>query len=262
VTISWAAASTVKPASVVAPAISGTPMAGDVLSCSPGTWAGEPVTFAYQWNRNGTPLAGATSSTYTVAALDEGSILTCTVTASNGTGSASMTSAGVSVPVPFVPHCPAASGSLSGGRLGLVRLGMTRAQAHRAYRHSSDRGRRYQDFFCLTPIGVRVGYGSPKLSGATRASAHVRGRVVWASTSNPRYSIDGVRPGALLTAASRHLRVGKVLPIGRNDWYLAPARSVTAVLKVRRGLVEEIGIAERSLTLTRRQQSTFMRSFE
>jgi hypothetical protein len=252
----------VKPASVVAPAISGTPMAGDVLSCSPGTWAGQPVTFAYQWNRNGTPLAGATSSTYTVAALDEGSILTCTVTASNGSGSASMTSVGVRVPVPFVPHCPAASGSLSGGRLGLVRLGMTRAQAHRAYRHNSDRRRRYEDFFCLTPIGVRVGYGSPKLLSAARASAHVRGRVVWASTSNPSYAIDGVRPGATLAASRKRLRLDKMLRIGANDWYLAPAGSATAVLKVRHGLVQEVGIGVRALTRTRGAQRTFMLSFQ
>jgi hypothetical protein len=262
VTISWVVPSTAKPTSEVAPAISGTPAAGRVLSCSPGSWANQPIAFAYQWSRNGTPLAGATSSTYTVASLDEGSMLTCTVTASNASGSASMTSAGVRVPVPFVPRCPAASGSLSGGRLGLVRLGMTRAQAHRAYRHSSDRGLRYEDFFCLTPIGVRVGYASPKLVSAAPASAQVRGRVVWASTSNPRYAIHGVRGGALLKFASRHLHVGKVLPVGRNDWYLAPAGSVTAVLKVRRGVVEEIGIAERALTRTRKQQSRFMRSFD
>jgi hypothetical protein len=85
---------------------------------------------------------------------------------------------------------------------------------------------------------------------------------VWASTSNPRYAIHGVRPGALLKAASRRLRLGQVLRIGLNDWYLAPDGSVTAVLKVRRGVVEEIGIAERALTSTRKQQSAFMRSFE
>jgi hypothetical protein len=203
---------------------------------------------------------GATSSTYTVATLDEGTTLTCTVTAANTAGIASMTSAGVNVPVPYVPRCPAASGSLSGSRLGSVRLGMTRAQAHHAYRHSSDRGEPYEDFFCLTPIGIRVGYASPKLVHAVPASP--RGRVVWASTSNPRYAIHGVRPGALLKAASRQLRLGQVLRIGLNDWYLAPDGSVTAVLKVRRGVVEEIGIAERALTSTRKQQSAFMRSFE
>jgi hypothetical protein len=245
---------------MLAPAISGTALAGHALSCSTGTWTNQPIAFAYQWSRDGTPLVGATSSTYTVASLDEGTTLTCTVTASNVAGSASMTSSAVIVPVPFVPRCPAATGSLSGGRLGSVQLGMTSAQAHRAYRHSSDRGKRYEDFFCLTPIGIRVGYASPKLLSTLPAGE--RGRVVWVSTSNPRYAVDGVRPGGLLKAASLRLHIGKVLPIGRNDWYLAPAGSVTAVLKVRHSVVEEIGIAEQALTHTRKQQRTFMNSFE
>jgi hypothetical protein len=58
---------------------------------------------------------------------------------------------------------PAATGKLSGTTLGLVRLGITRARARRAYAHSSDRGKKYEDFFCLTPIGVRIGYASPAL---------------------------------------------------------------------------------------------------
>jgi hypothetical protein len=253
-----------RPLSAVAPAISGTAKAGSALSCSQGSWTNQPVAFAYQWNRDGTPLVGATSSTYTVTSLDEGTTLTCAVTASNVAGSDSITSGSVNVPVPYVPRCPAAAGPLSGGKLGSIRLGMTREEARRAYRHSSDRGERYEDFFCLTPIGIRVGYASPKLLATLPAPgrASVRGRVVWASTSNPRYAIMGVRPGAVLEAASRRLHVGKVLPIGLNDWYLAPAGSVTAVLKVRHGVVEEVGIADRALTLTRKRQTTFMHSFE
>jgi hypothetical protein len=66
-------------------------------------------------------------------------------------------------------------------------VGMTRVKARRAYTHSSDRGRRYEDFFCLTPIGVRVGYASPKLLRALprRKRRGLAGRVVWASTSSP-----------------------------------------------------------------------------
>jgi len=202
--------------------------------------------------------------TVKISTLDEGTTLTCAVTASNVAGSDSITSGSVNVPVPYVPRCPAAAGPLSGGKLGSIRLGMTREEARRAYRHSSDRGERYEDFFCLTPIGIRVGYASPKLLATLPAPgrASVRGRVVWASTSNPRYAIMGVQPGAVLEAASRRLHVGKVLPIGLNDWYLAPAGSVTAVLKVRHGVVEEVGIADRALTLTRKRQTTFMHSFE
>jgi hypothetical protein len=40
-----------------------------------------------------------------------------------------------------------------------------------------------------------------------------------------------------------------------------PNGSSTAVLKVRRGIVEEIGIGTKSLTKGRKAQSTFLKSF-
>jgi Calx-beta domain len=251
------------PQSIAPPQLSGTAAAGNALTCSTGTWANTPTAYSYQWSRNGTPLVGATGSNYQVQTLDEGTTLTCTVTASNSAGQASATSAGSTVQVPFVPRCPRASGSLAGRRLGLVRLGMTRRQAHAAYRHSSNRGRRYEDFFCLTPIGVRVGYGSPAL--VTRLArgdrARFKGRVVWISTSNPYYGIDGVRPGATLASARTRLKHGNLLHIGFNHWYLAPAGASTAVLKVRRGIVQEIGIADTRLTRNREAELQFMTSF-
>ncbi len=159
--------------------------------------------------------------------------------------------------------CPRATGRLSGRGLGLVRLGMTRRQARRAYAHSSNRGRRYEDFFCLSPIGVRVGYASPKLLRALprRDRGRVRGRVVWASTSSPFYSVRGVRPGARIAAAGRALHTGRRFHVGRNFWYFAPNGASMALLKVRRGVVEEIGIADRRFTRGRRAQRAFLRSF-
>ncbi len=145
---------------------------------------------------------------------------------------------------------------MHGSSLGLVHLGMTRAAAGRAFTRSSSRGQRYEQFFCLTPIGVRVGYGSPKLPRV------YRGRVVWISTSSAFYAVDGVRVGATVAAAGKRLKLGKVFVIGRNDWYLARVGSVEAVLKVRGGIVEEIGICERALMKTRAAQRTFLTSFE
>jgi hypothetical protein len=161
------------------------------------------------------------------------------------------------------PGCPSATGRLSGQTLGLVKLGMTRAQARRAYTHSSDRGRRYEDFFCLTPIGVRVGYAAPALLKTLRASERKRhqGRVVWVSTADPFYAVRGVRPGATLASARKHLKLTGRFHIGVNFWYLATRGPSTEVLKVRRGIVEEIGIADKSLTKNRRAQRKFLRSF-
>jgi Pro-kumamolisin, activation domain/Putative Ig domain/Bacterial Ig-like domain (group 3) len=244
--------------------ISGTPKAGAVLVCSTGSWTGSPTRFTYQWRRDGTPIVGANSARYRVQAIDEGNTLTCTVTASNVAGvGAPATSANVTVPVPHVAGCPRATGRLSGTTLGLLKLGTTRKQAKHAYKHSSDRGTRYQDFFCLTPIGIRAGYPSPKLLASlpARQRGGLRGRVIWISTASAFYAVDGIRPGATVAAASGSLKLGKVFRIGANDWYLAPAGRATAVLKVRGGIVQEIGIANQRLTKTRSSQRMFLTSF-
>ena len=160
--------------------------------------------------------------------------------------------------------CPVVTGSLHGTTLGLVRLGMTRAQARHAYSHSSNRGRRYEDFFCLTPIGVRVGYASPKLLGRMprRRRGRYRGRIVWASTSDVHFAVDGVRPGTTVRAARRMIHhLGTPFEVGLNDWYLARIAGATAVLKVRHGVVEEIGIADLALTRTRAADRIFVHSF-
>lgn len=164
---------------------------------------------------------------------------------------------------PAPSGCPHAAGTLHGRRLGLIRLGMTRAQARRAYQHNSDRHKRYEDFFCLTPIGIRVGYASPKLLRALPAGQRrrVRGRVVWASTANGFYSLRGVRPGMRLALAAARLRVGRGIHVGLNWWYFARGGAANGLLKVRRGIVEEIGIATQQLTASLAQQRRFVHSF-
>jgi hypothetical protein len=138
----------------------------------------------------------------------------------NGCGAIGIGNSLAPLPAPPAPGCPEPTGKLSGDKLGLARLGMTRAQARKAYSHSSNRGKRYEGFFCLTPIGVRVGYASPKLVGTLprHQSRVLRGRVVWASTSNPYYTLKGVRPGAHVTAARKHLKLGKPFHVGLNYW--------------------------------------------
>jgi Secretory lipase len=159
--------------------------------------------------------------------------------------------------------CPVATGRLSGDTLGLVHLGMTRAQARKAYTHSSNHGKRYEDFFCLSPVGVRVGYASPKLLNTVPSHQRTayRGRVVWASTSDILYAVTGVRPGTAVKAIPKQLKLGKPFHVGLNFWYLAPSGRATAVLKVRRGTIEEIGIADKQFTRNRAADRVFLRSF-
>ena len=260
---SKARSGTTAPRSDEAPSITGTPKRGSVLDCESGSWTGKP-TLSYRWSLDRAPIAGATVATYRVRPGDEGNTLRCTVTATSAGGAhGSKTSAGKKVPVPQVPGCPPATGSLTGSTLGLVTLGMTREQAHRAYHDSYDRGRPYEDFFCLMPDGIRVGYASPKVLAtlpADRRGAYAD-RVVWISTANSRYEIDGIRPGSKLADAAVGLKLGGVFVVGLNDWYLATVGDVTAVLKSRDGIVQEIGIGESTLTKTRAAQLAFLTSF-
>jgi hypothetical protein len=93
---------------ITAPTVSGTPTAGETLTCSTGTWSGSPTGFTYQWDRAGVPIGGATSNTYLVQPGDEGQTLTCVVTASNGASAGTLaTSTGVPVTTPVTP--PASS---------------------------------------------------------------------------------------------------------------------------------------------------------
>jgi subtilisin family serine protease len=103
-----------------APALSGSPAVGATLSSTTGTWTGTaPLAFARQWLRcagaSCTAIAGATATTYTVAAADAGFALRVRVTASNTAGSAVAESASTAaVPAPGGPPVPTASPAITG----------------------------------------------------------------------------------------------------------------------------------------------------
>lgn len=72
------------------------PTTGTVLTAKPGTVYAKPAaTLTYQWTRNGTNIAGATSATYTVVAGDLGTRTGCVVTATNASGATTSTLAPV-----------------------------------------------------------------------------------------------------------------------------------------------------------------------
>ena len=161
------------------------------------------------------------------------------------------------------PGCPRSTGRLSGRTLGLVRLGRTRAAVRRALGRSTNRGRRYMDFFCLTPNGIRVGYPTPVLLRRLprRLRRAVSGRAILALTANPGYALRGVRPRTRLSKVARRLHAGRAFHVGLNYWYLVPNGSSTGVLKVRHGVIEEVGIADKRLTRGRAAGRRFLRTF-
>jgi hypothetical protein len=74
------------PQALKAPEIVGSAVVGAKLTCEPGEWRPNTpaLEFLYEWLRDGTPVAKATTSTYTVAQADVAHTLTCEVTATNG----------------------------------------------------------------------------------------------------------------------------------------------------------------------------------
>ena len=95
------------PANVSIPLISGPspPKVGDTLTCSQGAWSGSPTpTFAYQWKR-GVTNVGTNQNSYVCVSADVAGVITCQVTATNASGSASATSLGT-LPVELAGAAP------------------------------------------------------------------------------------------------------------------------------------------------------------
>lgn len=91
-------AGTISPAPT--PTIVGTNKVGQILTASPGTWM-TGTTLAYQWLRGGSPISGATSTSYTVTASDIGANISVSVTATaTAYSNATTTSASVKILTP------------------------------------------------------------------------------------------------------------------------------------------------------------------
>jgi DNA-binding beta-propeller fold protein YncE len=161
-----------------APAVTGGPSAGSVLTCSQGSWAPDqlgswlyraPQRLSYSWTRNGANIPGADANTHTASA---GGDYRCTVTATNPAGSSTQTSP---------PHAvaPPAFGAKT-----LVRMSL-------AARRIAARG----------PIRVVVRNGNGfQVSG--KLSAHTNKRV---SASRPRRLV--IRGKAFVVGAGAKERV-------------------------------------------------------
>jgi hypothetical protein len=72
--------------------VTGRPRVGSRLTCTPGGVVGENAGSSLAWLRDGTPIPGATATTYVIAKGDGGHRVACRVTAANPIGSATQTS--------------------------------------------------------------------------------------------------------------------------------------------------------------------------
>jgi hypothetical protein len=159
-------------------------------------------------------------------------------------------------------RCAKATGRLSSHGLGRLSLGTTRTRARHLYPRWSTRGRRYTDFYCVTPIGIRAGYPTPGMLRhlSRTARRHQQGRIVLILTANPHYALHGVRPGTPLKKVARRLHVSRRIRIGLNDWYVTPNGSSHGVLKARHGVIQEVGSASKGMTRNLRAARQFLRT--
>jgi phage tail sheath gpL-like len=125
------------------PAITGTPMVGEELSCSSGTWTGSPADYTYQWHHGpigtGAAIGGATNPTLTLEDTDETQTIYCIVTATNTAAPAGVTAnsnlttevqPASPLDAPVIITNPQITGDTArGGGRGQTRAGTGRAMA-------------------------------------------------------------------------------------------------------------------------------------
>jgi ABC-type phosphate transport system substrate-binding protein len=99
------------------PVVSGGAAVGSKLSCAPGPWSGEP-SFAYQWTRGGTPIPGATGTSYVTRNPDIAYAIACEVTGTYP--EETRTKESNAVTVTDTPRCTGAEAYGAGGPLGLA----------------------------------------------------------------------------------------------------------------------------------------------
>ncbi len=220
------------PLNTEAPAIAGSLEEGQTLVASTGAWAGTaPFVFSYQWQRCSflggycENIAGATSSTYTLGALDIASQFAVVVTASNAQGSASATSAETSPILGSLPSnlgLPSISGLLQEGQLLSVGTGSWSGSLPISYSY------RWQ---LCNPLGKECA----DISGATGSSLELSPSDVGgildvvvtatnvAGSTSVTTPVTGLIAGLLpnnlgLPNISGLLQEGQLLSVGTGSW--------------------------------------------
>ncbi len=107
------------------PVLTGTAAVDRTLTSTTGSWNGSPTAYSYQWQRCSSTgkrcvdIAGGTTATYKVKAIDPGHVLRSTVRATNANGvspSAASTGTGRVIDVPALRKRPRIAGAARVGK--------------------------------------------------------------------------------------------------------------------------------------------------
>ena len=161
--------------------------------------------------------------------------------------------------------CAMPTRRLGGKRVDRAGLGRSRRSNRRAYPpHSLNRKTPAIDRFCLVGGGyARLGYPTAAVEKGLRRPERrrMRGRAVLALTSSRSHRLKGIRMGSRAATVRRRLRGEGRYRVNGSDWYLTATRQARILVKVRRGKVVEMGLADLGLTADKRRIARFLRAF-
>jgi len=158
--------------------------------------------------------------------------------------------------------CAMPTRRVGGKRVDRARLGIRRRAGRGLYPPLSlNRKTAKFDRFCLVGGGfLRLGYPTAGIQkGLPRPELkRIRDRAVIALTSSPAHRLSGVRKGSSTRTVRKRLRGEQRYRVGAYDFYLAASSQARIVVKVRRGKVIEMGLADLRLTAGKKLVARFL----
>ena len=205
-----AAAPATAPVSTARPKVSGSAKVGSTLTGSAGGWtANYPLTYAYQWFRDGATISGATKTTYKVTTSDAGRKLSLRVTATSAGKSATATSSATST----VPRYATIKGTVKVGKKVTVS------------KYGFPSGYRYSYRWYINGKSISGATKSSYTVTSSRAGKYLTVKVTakksGKSTLTATASKVKVAYGTLTAATpkiSGTVKVGKTVKVSRGTW--------------------------------------------
>ncbi|HEY6760235.1 MAG TPA: hypothetical protein VI318_12130, partial [Baekduia sp.] len=215
-----------KPASTVAPVITGTAKRGVALAANSGAWTPAPTSYTYQWQTDTgagwTDIAGAVTSSYLPLGIDIGNPLRVNVTATNAFGSttaASAATANVAADPPLNVGTPSIAGTAKRTFTLTASPGSwTPAGATFTYQWQRDSGSGFADVSGATSPTytlVAADVGATLRVVVTATNVDGTGTATSAQTATAVAAVPGSQQAPTITRAQR---VGETLTTSDGTW--------------------------------------------